>query len=121
MHMVPVESSIAAFFKRPANRTNYYNLNSIVKKLAEINFVRNIEYGLFNMITGFYLAPQDKYVVFEMKTTHLPNLNSYNDDLFQGQLGDKYCREISAQILLTESVYFQFYQSALTKREILIL
>lgn len=77
--------------------TNYnYKLNSLIIKLAEIDLIRNSDYSIFNMSSGFSLAPKDEYVVFEIKTEHLAKFNSLTMEIyFQGQLGDKYCREIS--------------------------
>ncbi len=73
-----------------------YTFNSLITKLAQIDLVRNSDYSIFNMSKGFSLAPKDEYVVFEIKTNHLAKFKRLTMVIyFQGQLGNKYCREIS--------------------------
>lgn len=73
-----------------------YTFNSLITKLAQIDLLRNSDYSIFNMSKGFSLAPKDEYVVFEIKTNHLAKFKRLTMVIyFQGQLGNKYCREIS--------------------------
>lgn len=77
-------------------KPHHYKFITLIQKLTENNLVRDRDYILFNMSSGFSISPKDEYVVFEIKTEHLDKLNCLTMMLyFQGQLGDKYYREIS--------------------------
>jgi hypothetical protein len=69
--------------------------NNVVKELAKINLINEDDYWLENITSGFTLAPNEDYTVFEIKTEHMKNIKRLNMILhFQGFLGGKYYKEI---------------------------
>lgn len=78
-----------------ANETKSKSFADIIVELGKIDLVHGKDYWLGKMSSGFSLSPKDEFLVFEIKTEHIPKLNRLDMTLyFQGQLGDKYLREI---------------------------
>lgn len=73
-----------------------YKFDSLILKLNQMDLVRYTDYYMFKMSSGFSLAPKDECLVLEIKTEHLAKFDRLTMIVyFEGQLGDKYCREIS--------------------------
>lgn len=71
------------------------SFNEIVDELVKLELIRGEDYWMSSITSGFSLSSKDEFLVFEIKTVHLKKLPSiYMNLFFQGQLGDKYCREI---------------------------
>ncbi len=67
----------------------------IIKGLTKLGLVRNSDYWLENITTGFALSSKEDCFVFEIKTEHIAKVERLDMMLyFQDQLGGKYCREI---------------------------
>lgn len=67
----------------------------IIQELAKVNLIRDSDYWLENITTGFALSPKEGCPVFEIKTEHLSKIKRLDMVLyFQDQLGGKYWREI---------------------------
>lgn len=73
----------------------YHTFDKTIKELGQAGLIRGTDYWLENITPGFSLSPKDECPVFEIKTEHISKINRLDLVLyFQGQLGDKYCREI---------------------------
>ena len=69
--------------------------NAVINELSKNNLIRGQDYWLENIAPGFSLSPKDECVVFEIRTEYAKKLKRLDMVLhFQGQLGDKYLREI---------------------------
>lgn len=69
--------------------------NVVIKQLEKIGLIRNRDYWLENITTGFALPDKESLLMFELKSEHIQLINRLDMMLyFQGQIGDKYCREI---------------------------
>lgn len=80
------------------SRTNVcvHTTENLIKELLKIGLIRNKDYWMDNTTSGFSLSPKDECFLSEIKTEHLNKLNHLSMILyFQGQLGDKYSKEIS--------------------------
>ena len=67
----------------------------IINQLTLVNLVRDQDYWLENITTGFALSPKDGCPIFEIKQEHLAKIQRLDMMLyFQDQLGGKYRREI---------------------------
>lgn len=79
-----------------SNFTSAYVYDSLVKEFGIAGLSRHQDYWLDNITAGYSLLPKDDSLIFEIKTCHLEKLKRFSMMLyFQGQLGDKYCKEIS--------------------------
>ncbi len=76
----------------PATSQSY---NEIIKALSKSNLILGSDYWLGNITPGFSLSPKDEFLLFEIKTEHREKVKQLDMMLyFQGQLGDRYRREI---------------------------
>ena len=75
---------------------DYYTIEDILKELTRINLKVDRDYWIGNISNGFSLSPKDDFFVFEIKTEHIEKIKRLDLVLyFQGQLGDRYRKEIS--------------------------
>ncbi len=78
------------------NSSDFYTFDDIIKEFVRIDLVRNHDYWLENITNGYSLSPKDNFSVFETKMEHIEKLKRLDLVLyFQGQLGDRYRREIN--------------------------
>ena len=80
------------------NETAYhaYTFDDFTAMLLKAGLVCNCDCWVENITPGFSLSPKDTCFLFEIKTAHLEKFKRLTMLLyFQGQLGDKYVREIS--------------------------
>ncbi len=72
-----------------------HTFDSLIKELTTIDLIRDSDYWIEKISEGFSLSPKDDCFVFEIKTEHIQKLKRlYMVLYFQGQLGDRYRREI---------------------------
>ena len=72
-----------------------HSFEGILSELANLNLVRDQDYWIENITNGFSLSPKDDCFVFEIKMEQIKKLKRLDLVLyFQGQLGDRYRREI---------------------------
>lgn len=75
---------------------HFHTFDAIIRELAKIDWVRDRDYWIENINAGFSLSPKDDCFLFEIKTEHIAKLKRLDVALyFQGQLGDRYRRDIS--------------------------
>lgn len=83
----------------PANgkvHLNHCTFEQALNQLAEIGLIREHDFWIGNMSSGFSLSPKDEFFVFEIELKHITKLKRLDLILdFQGQLGDRYRREIN--------------------------
>ena len=73
-----------------------HTFDEMIAMLSTVELVRNRDYWVKNITPGFSISPKDACFVFELKTEHFEKLKHLTMLLyFQGQLGDRYVREIS--------------------------
>ena len=82
-------------FTAKKDNNHSYSFEDLLKQLATIKLVRDRDYWVEKITTGFSLSPKDECFVFEIKTEHLSKFSRLDMVLyFQGQLSDKYRREV---------------------------
>lgn len=71
------------------------SLNEVVNEVERSGLIRDRDYWIENISSGFTLPPKEDCILFEIKIEHLRKIKRLDMILhFQGLLGDKYFRDI---------------------------
>ena len=85
------------FIEIPGSKTDPYpsTFDELISDLALMGLIRDRDFWIEKIASGFSLSPKDECFVFEIKLEQVTKIKGLHMALyFQGQLGDRYRREI---------------------------